>query len=70
LIATSVVDLLDAINSAAETAIEPTFAPARAGESRHVALDCARAAAELNWIPATSIDTGLRLTYHELAQSS
>ena len=67
---TSVVDLLDRINSAAGTAIEPTFAPTRAGESRHVALDCARAAAELNWVPATGIDAGVRLTYHELAQSS
>ena len=68
--ATSVVDLLDGINAAAGTTIEPTFAPARAGESRHVALDCARAAVELNWVPATSIDAGVRLTYHELAHSS
>ncbi|HJT02358.1 MAG TPA: NAD-dependent epimerase/dehydratase family protein [Pseudonocardiaceae bacterium] len=68
--ATSVVDLLDAINAAAATAIEPAFAPARAGESRHVALDCARAAAELNWVPATRIDAGVRRTYHELAGSS
>ena len=67
---TSVVDLLDRINSAAGTAIEPTFAPTRAGESRHVALDCTRAAAELNWVAATDIDAGVRLTYHELAQSS
>ena len=68
--ATSVVDLLDAINVAAGTAIEPTFAPARAGESRHVALDCARAAAELDWVPATSIDAGVRRTYHQLADNS
>ncbi|MCA1821411.1 MAG: NAD-dependent epimerase/dehydratase family protein [Pseudonocardia sp.] len=67
--ATSVVDLLDAINVAAGSAIEPTFAPARAGESRHVALDCARAAAELAWGPATSIDAGVRRTYHQLAQN-
>jgi len=67
---TSVVDLLDRINAAAGTAIEPAFVPTRAGESRHVALDCARAAAELNWVPATGIDAGVRLTYHELAQSS
>lgn len=67
---TSVVDLLDRINSAAGTAIEPTFAPTRAGESRHVALDCTRAEAELNWVPATDIGAGVRLTYHELAQSS
>ncbi|HXT42876.1 MAG TPA: NAD-dependent epimerase/dehydratase family protein [Pseudonocardiaceae bacterium] len=68
--ATSVVDLLDAINAAAGTAVEPTFAPARAGESRHVALDCTKAAAELDWIPATGIDAGVAQTYHELAHSS
>jgi UDP-glucose 4-epimerase len=68
--ATSVVDLLDAINAAAGAAIEPTFASARAGESRHVALDCARAATELDWVPATSIDAGVRRTYHHLAQNS
>ncbi|HYZ37024.1 MAG TPA: NAD-dependent epimerase/dehydratase family protein [Pseudonocardiaceae bacterium] len=68
--ATSVVDLLDAINAAAGTAVEPTFAPARAGESRHVALDCARAAAELDWVATTSLEAGVRQTYHQLSRNS
>jgi UDP-glucose 4-epimerase len=68
--ATSVVDLLDAINAAAGTAVEPTFAPARAGESRHVALDCARAAAELDWVATTSLEAGVRETYHQLSRNS
>ncbi|MDQ3904747.1 MAG: GDP-mannose 4,6-dehydratase [Actinomycetota bacterium] len=66
--ATSVVDLLDLINAAAGTAIEPVFAPGRQGESRHVALDCAKAAAELNWVPATSMEAGVRQTYQQLSE--
>jgi UDP-glucose 4-epimerase len=68
--ATSVIDLLDLINAAAGTAIEAVFAPGRPGESRHVALDCAKAAAELNWVPATSMETGVRQTYQQLSEHS
>ncbi|MGH3765502.1 MAG: NAD-dependent epimerase/dehydratase family protein [Pseudonocardiaceae bacterium] len=67
---TAVIDLLDVINAAAGTAMEPNFASARAGESRHVALDCARAAAELDWAPRTSIEAGIRHTYQRLTQNS
>ena len=42
--ATAVGDLLDIINAAAGAAIEPTFAPARAGEWRHGALDSTKSA--------------------------
>ena len=66
--ATAVVDLLDVINAAAGTAIGPTFAPARAGEWRHGALNSAKAAAELNWTPATSIAAGIRQTYQQLTE--
>lgn len=68
--ATTVSELLDVINTAAGTAIEPTFAPARAGEWRHGALNSAKAAAELNWTPATSIAAGIQQTYQQLTQSS
>lgn len=68
--ATAVIDLLDVINAAAGTAIEPAFAPGRAGESRHVALDCARAVAELNWAPRTGVEAGIRHTYQRLTQNS
>jgi UDP-glucose 4-epimerase len=53
-------DLLNAINAAAGTAVEPAFALAQPGESRHVALDCARAVAELNWVPALTLEAGVR----------
>ncbi|MGH3886615.1 MAG: NAD-dependent epimerase/dehydratase family protein [Pseudonocardiaceae bacterium] len=66
--ATAVGDLLDAINAAAGTAIEPKFAPARAGEWRHGALDSAKAAVELNWAPGTSIAAGIRQTYQQLTE--
>lgn len=64
--ATAVSDLLDAINAAAGTSIEPKFAPARAGEWRQGALDSAKAAAELNWTASTSIPVGIRQTYQQL----
>ncbi|MDT7713285.1 MAG: UDP-glucose 4-epimerase [Pseudonocardiales bacterium] len=67
---TAVIELLDIINSAAGTAIEPKHAPARAGESRHVALDCAKAAVELNWVPRTSTEEGIRHTYQQLTRNS
>jgi UDP-glucose 4-epimerase len=67
---TAVIELLDIINSVAGTAIEPKHAPARAGESRHVALDCARAAVELSWVPRTSAEAGIRHTYQELTRNS
>ncbi len=66
--ATAVVDLLDIINAAAGTAIKPCFAPARVGESRHVALDATKAAVELSWVPGTSTEAGIRRTYHQLTQ--
>ncbi|MGH3822124.1 MAG: NAD-dependent epimerase/dehydratase family protein [Pseudonocardiaceae bacterium] len=69
-VATAVVDLLDVINAAAGTAIEPTFAPARAGEPRHSALDSAKAAFELNWLPGISAETGIRHTYQQLIQTT
>ncbi|MGH3544841.1 MAG: GDP-mannose 4,6-dehydratase [Mycobacteriales bacterium] len=68
--ATTVSELLDVINAAAGTAIEPTFTPARDGEWRHGALDSAKAAAELSWSPATSIAAGIRQTYQQLTQDS
>ncbi|MGH3718350.1 MAG: GDP-mannose 4,6-dehydratase [Pseudonocardiaceae bacterium] len=63
---TAVSDLLDIINTAAGTAIEPTFAPARAGETRHSALDSTKAAVELHWSPGTSIAAAIWQTYQQL----
>lgn len=69
-IATAVIDLLDVINTAAGTTIEPTFAPARAGEPRHSALDSTKAAGELNWLPRVSTEVGIRHTYQQLIQTA
>jgi UDP-glucose 4-epimerase len=66
---TTVIDLLDTINTVARTVIEPKFAPARAGEPRHSALDSAKAALELNWLPSTSAEAGIRQTYQQLTQT-
>jgi UDP-glucose 4-epimerase len=67
---TAVCDLLDVINTAAGTAIEPAFAPARAGEWRHGALDCTKAAAELHWRAGTSLAAGIKTTYQHLARDT
>jgi UDP-glucose 4-epimerase len=40
----------------------PEFAPPRAGEVQRIAIDPARAAAELGWTAATELEAGLRLT--------
>ncbi|MGH3720667.1 MAG: NAD-dependent epimerase/dehydratase family protein [Pseudonocardiaceae bacterium] len=65
---TAVSDLLDIINTAAGTVVEPTFAPARAGETRHSALDSTKAAVELHWSPGTSIAAGIEQTYQQLTE--
>lgn len=67
---TAVCDLLEVINTAAGTAIEPTFAPARAGEWRHGALDSTKAAAELHWVSSTSLTTGISMTYQQLTRDT
>lgn len=63
---TSVLALLDAVNTAAGTQIQAQHAPARDGEWRHGALDSHRAATELGWTPTTPIGEGIRRTYRQL----
>jgi UDP-glucose 4-epimerase len=45
---------------------EPEFAPPRTGEVQRIAIDPARAGAELGWRPRTGLDEGLRLTLGSL----
>lgn len=62
----SVLELLDAVNTAAGTSIAPRFAPPRDGEWRHGALDSTLAATELNWHATTTVADGIQTTYTAL----
>ncbi|MGV9822977.1 NAD-dependent epimerase/dehydratase family protein [Nocardia xishanensis] len=63
---TSVLELLDAVNTAASTDIAPEFAPPRDGEWRHGAIDSTLASAELGWRATTTVTDGIRTTYSAL----
>jgi len=60
---TSVLDLYERIQRAAETAREPEFAPPRAGELQRSVLDPSRAQRELGWQPKRRLDEGLAETW-------
>jgi len=60
---TSVLDLLDALNTVAEARSEPTFAAPRAGEIARSCLDATAARHDLDWSPATSMVDGARQVY-------
>jgi UDP-glucose 4-epimerase len=60
---TSVLDLIDLIGAASGQAVEPVFAPARAGELPRSALDVTRAEADLGWRAATPISDGITKVY-------
>ena len=49
---------------------EPTLQPRRAGDVMSVALDSARAAAELHWQPSVDLETGLQQTVDSLRKSA
>jgi UDP-glucose 4-epimerase len=65
---TAVSDLLDILQQVAETAVDPKQAPLRAGELQRSCMDPGRAARELGWRPAISLDAGLKETYHALVR--
>jgi nucleoside-diphosphate-sugar epimerase len=44
-------------------AVEPVYAPAKAGEQRRSVLDVSRASRELGWTPEVRFEEGLRLTF-------
>jgi UDP-glucose 4-epimerase len=71
--ATSVLELVEALNRQLGTAVPPVHAPARAGEVRHSRADIARARAELGYEPVVSFEEGLAHTlrwYQEEAAKS
>ena len=55
---TSVNDLFRAMADAVDEGIEPTYAPARAGELDRSALDPTYAAAEIGWVPRVELAEG------------
>jgi UDP-glucose 4-epimerase len=59
---TTVVELVEALAGLAGRAFEPEFAPERAGEVRHIALDASKAKAELGWEARVEIEKGLAQT--------
>ncbi|MEU1957339.1 NAD-dependent epimerase/dehydratase family protein [Nocardia rhamnosiphila] len=63
---TSVLELLDAVNTAADTSIAPRFDSPRDGEWRYGAVDSTLAATELNWHATTTVAAGIRTTYTAL----
>jgi UDP-glucose 4-epimerase len=67
---TSVLDLIDLIGAASGQAVEPVFAPARAGELPRSALDVTRAEADLGWRAATPISDGITKVYDWIRSGS
>ena len=59
---TSVNQLFTALAAALQYDAPPVRAPERVGELRHSALDCRRAAADLEWKPWTTLPEGLAAT--------
>ena len=63
---TSVLDLVEALRPHAQDGFEPEHAPERLGEVRHIALDCSRAKAELDWESSVDVPTGIERTLASL----
>ena len=65
---TSVVELLERIQSVTGTNAEAEFAPPRPGELQRSVLDVSRADAELGWRPRHDLDAGLAATWAWMAE--
>ena len=63
---TTVLDLVEALRPHAQDGFEPEHAPERVGEVRHIALDCSRAKAELDWESSVNVATGIERTLASL----
>jgi UDP-glucose 4-epimerase len=62
-VATSVLELYDAVQRASGIEREAEHAPARLGELQRSVLDVSRAARELGWAPETALADGLAQTW-------
>jgi UDP-glucose 4-epimerase len=67
---TSVNDLYERLTRAARLDVAPVHAPARPGEQRRSCLDPARAARDLGWRPAMSLEAGLAQTFEFFRKES
>jgi len=63
---TSVLDLVEALAGQSESGFEAELAPERPGEVRHIALETARAQAELGWQSEVDLSDGLGRTLDSL----
>jgi UDP-glucose 4-epimerase len=66
----SVLDLLDVLQTLAPSPVEPRFEPLRPGELTRSALDAGRLRTELGWQPRVALDEGLALTYESYAATN
>jgi UDP-glucose 4-epimerase len=66
----TVLELLDALQQAAGTAIEPRFEPLRPGELNRSALDSTALAEAVGWRPAMEFDRGVAETFRSYATAA
>ncbi len=62
-VATDTLSLWQAVQAAAGKSLEHDFGPVRAGDIEYSALDCAKAAVELDWRPQHDLAAGLAKTW-------
>ena len=61
---TSVLELLNVVQQAAGTGIEPQLEPLRAGELDRSAIDSRLAGDVLGWLPEVEFEQGITETFH------
>jgi nucleoside-diphosphate-sugar epimerase len=66
---TSILELAQTIADILETEVQPAFTEARAGDVRDSQADAERARAILGWVPAVTLDDGLRRTVEWFARA-
>jgi UDP-glucose 4-epimerase len=67
---TSVLELGELLSRICDREFDPEMAPARFGEVQRIAIDSAKAAADLGWRARTGLDEGLRVTAAALGPDS
>jgi UDP-glucose 4-epimerase len=65
-VASSVLDIVNALASQADRPFEPHHEPERLGEVQNISLDTTRAREELGWEPRVGLEEGLRITLESL----